>query len=99
MSYCLKCRQPLGTCICAKAKDELITRAEFYDELKALGERMAGDGKIVIKQLLHEAETNGRSKCQFDNWPEHLQKDAFRRLGLEPVTMYRRFAPSGEVGK
>lgn len=68
----------------------LVTREQFDAELRALGESMAADGKIVIKQLLHEAEANGRDKCRFDNWPPHLKADAYQKLGLEPVQMFRR---------
>jgi hypothetical protein len=70
--------------------DDLVTVDVFDTELRALGETMAADGKIVIKQLLHEADVNGRAKCRFDNWPEHLKQEAYGRLKLEPVLMYRR---------
>lgn len=73
-----------------RTEETLVTREVFDAELKALGERMAADGKIVVKQLLFEAETNGRAKCRFDNWPEHLKEEVYQRLGLEPVLMYRR---------
>lgn len=57
---------------------------QFIERLRALGERMAADGKPVIKTLLHEAEVNGREKCRFANWPRHLQEEAYRWLGESP---------------
>lgn len=74
------------------AANEFVDRSVFDAELKALGERMAADGKIVIKQLLFEAEVNGRTKCLFYNWPDHLKNEVYSRLRLDPVEMFRRRA-------
>jgi hypothetical protein len=69
---------------------QLISAEQFMLELRELGEQLAADGKKVIKSLLHEAEANGRKHCLFENWPAHLQADAYERLGVTPQLMYRR---------
>lgn len=70
--------------------ESIVTREVFDSELRELGEQMAIDGKIVIKQLLYEAEVNKRHHCLFDNWPARLKTEVYSKLGLEPVQMYRR---------
>lgn len=83
--------------VSAEVSTELVTRETFDRELRELGERMAAEGKIVIKQLLYEADVNGRANCRFENWPPHLKTDAYAQLGLEPVQMFRRAMVAAEV--
>lgn len=73
-----------------QSEDVLVTADVFDAELRALGERMAADGKPFIRQMFIEVDQNGRDKCRFDNWPERLKDEAYQKLGLEPVLMYRR---------
>lgn len=71
-------------------ESKLITREQFDLELAALGEAKAAQGQFVIKQLLFEATVNQRRKCLFDNWPVHLQLEAYGLLGVTPVQMFKR---------
>lgn len=52
-----------------------ITREEFDKRLAQLGEKLP----LVTKLL----ELN-----PFDKWAEHLKRDAYKKLGVQPVTMY-----------
>jgi hypothetical protein len=74
----------------AQPAGALVTREVFDAELEALGEAMAERGAPVIRQLLREAHENRRKSCRFDAWPARLKVEAYQRLGLEPVTLYRR---------
>lgn len=56
---------------------------QFIDRLRALGERMAAEGKPVIKSLLAAAD-RGIKTCEFANWPARLQEEAYRWLGESP---------------
>lgn len=67
---------------------EPMTEEQFMDALRALGEKMAADGKPVVKHLLGKAD-EGMEKCRFENWAEHLQEEAYQWIGVEaPVRVY-----------
>lgn len=63
------------------AEPELCTREQFNVELDKLAQTIP-----LVKRLI----SNEHPKFNFDAWPDHLKKDAYRKIGLEPVTMYRR---------
>lgn len=69
-----------------QTKDGLVTREQFDAELRALGE---------INPLVKRLISNEHSNFNFDKWPDHLKADAYKKLGLEPVTMYRRINALG----
>jgi hypothetical protein len=56
---------------------------QFIDRLRALGEKMAAEGKPAIKSLLASAD-RGIKRAEFANWPRHLQEEAYRWLGEAP---------------
>lgn len=60
-----------------------MSEQPFIYRLRELGEKMAADGKPVIKSLL-EAADRGIKRAEFSNWPPHLQEEAYRWLGEAP---------------
>lgn len=64
-------------------RERLITRGVFEKELEKLGERLPAVRLLLEQSIKHQS-------AKFDNWAPHLQADAYRRLGVEPVVMYRR---------
>lgn len=62
--------------------DELITREQFEAEMLGMEESLP-----LLKRLRED------KRCaRFDAWPAHLQADLYKRMGVEPVVMYRRVA-------
>lgn len=60
---------------------ELITAQQFDVELRELAEKLP-----TLKKLI----SGEHPKLTWENMPEHLKRDAYKRLGVEPVLMYRR---------
>jgi len=70
--------------------DELITREQFNAEAMAHAEKMLAErGISTMKTLLTDP------RCGYDKMPPHLKADIHKRLGLEPVQMFRRTHSSG----
>lgn len=60
---------------------DLITEAEFQAELRVLAEKLP-----TLKKLI----SGDHPKLTWEQMPIHLKRDAYKRLGIEPVQMYRR---------
>lgn len=81
--------------------EELITEEEFLSRLAELGERMNAEGKPAIFRILKAVE-EGLVEFRFENWSEHLKKQAYQKLGfepVEPVLMYRKIRSVKETGE
>jgi hypothetical protein len=75
--------------------NELITREQFDDEAMAHAEQMlAVHGIATMKTLLTDPRCGG-----YDKMPPHLKADMHKRLGLEPVQMFRRTYTSTKESK
>lgn len=67
---------------------DLLTRDEFERELQLLAER------------LDTAAIRALRKIPWEKWAPHLQADVCKKIGVEPVMMFRRTAdPTTEVQK
>jgi hypothetical protein len=66
---------------------ELITREQFDAEAMAHAEKMLADrGISTMKTILTDP------RIGYDRLPPHLKADMHKRLGLEPVQMFRRIS-------
>jgi hypothetical protein len=73
--------------------DDLITREQFDGLALAYADQQIADmGITTAKTLLTDA------RIGYDKLPPHLKAELHKRVGFEPVTMFRRIASrnSGE---
>ena len=61
---------------------DLMTRVEFDAEMRRM------EASLPLLKRLREDPRCAR----FDSWPPHLKADLYKRMGVEPVVMYRRTA-------
>jgi hypothetical protein len=66
--------------------NDLMTRAEFDAELLAMEKKYP-----LLKRMREDSRI-----ARFDGWPQHLKDDAYKKMGVEPVVMYRRVAKANE---
>jgi len=71
-----------GAAVQPSAVNDLLTRAEFDAEMLRME-----DSLPLLKRLRED-----RRCARFDGWPERLKADLYKRMGVEPVVMYRRTA-------
>ena len=72
--------------------DELITREQFDAEALAYANELNSLGVTTAKTLLTHP------RMGYDKLPEHLKADLHRRLGVEPIQMFRRTAKEENHG-